>query len=76
MECQKDSMFLFLTAMTTGTLWILSEIIGSSKCKAGGVFEFMLYGFCVEVRLETLHAVPGSETPENTVSETSLLMVN
>lgn len=55
--------------MFTASLWVLSEIIGSSKCKAGGVFEFMVYGFCVEVRRER-----PIEQPIVSREETSLLM--
>lgn len=72
MDCSKDNVYLLLTAMATSALWILSEIIGSSKCRAGGVFEFMLYGYCVEVRRETAHAHPHPEPSDS--SETSLLL--
>lgn len=34
-------------------MWVLSEIIGSSKCKPNGVFEFVVTGFCIEVKRTT-----------------------
>lgn len=58
--------------MFTGSMWILSEIIGSSKCSAGGVFEFMIRGYCVEIRRETDHTHPHDRAPQE--SETSLLL--
>lgn len=49
MQCENEKFYLLLSTLFTGLMWILSEIIGSSKCKPNGVFEFVVQGFCVEI---------------------------
>ena len=51
-ECEKENVYLLLSTFVAGLLWVLSEIIGSSKCRAGGVFEFMIHGYCIEISRE------------------------
>lgn len=46
MSCEDDKFYLLLATFITGFLWIVSEIIGGSKCKPNGVFEFIIGGFC------------------------------
>ena len=74
MECEKENFYLFLSTMFTGFLWILSEIIGSSKCKAGGVFEFFVRGYCVEISRDTRNDRPQDGTIVTILEETPLLM--
>ena len=72
MECEKENFYLFISTIFTGSLWVLSEIIGSSKCRAGGVFEFCIYGFCIEISRDTRNDHPQEIVTR--VDETSLLM--
>lgn len=51
-DCNKEYLYLFITSLFTSFLWVISEIIGSSSCKSNGVFEFIVNGFCVEVKYE------------------------
>ena len=53
MECQEEKFYLVLSSIFTASMWVLSEIIGSSKCKPNGVFEFVVTGFCIEVKRTT-----------------------
>lgn len=80
-ECEKENIYLIFTTLFTGFMWLLSEIIGSSKCSAGGVFEFVINGYCVEISRDTRNTsrervrvtvVEPSQTPPP--GETSLLI--
>ena len=53
-DCGKEYIYLFITSIFTSILWLISEIIGSSNCKSNGVFEFIINGFCVEVKYENI----------------------
>lgn len=52
MECETEKGYLLASTIFTSLMWILSEIIGSSKCKPNGVFEFAINGFCIEFKYE------------------------
>jgi len=47
-----ENLYLISTIFTS-VMWLLSEIIGSSKCKANGVFEFVINGFCIEIKYDS-----------------------
>ena len=49
-KCDRENLFLCVSTIITGFLWLLSEIIGSSTCKSGGVIEFMIRGYFVHIR--------------------------
>ena len=72
MECDQQTLYLFITSIFTGFMWILSEIIGSSKCKPNGVFEFCINGFCVELQYESCDN--HDENVNVDVDETSFLI--
>ncbi len=72
-ECEKENIYLLMTTIFTGFLWILSEIIGSSKCSAGGVLEFVVHGYCVVITRET-RDTPRDSVLVTTVEETTLLI--
>lgn len=75
MDCETEKIYLLLSTIFTSFMWILSEIIGSSKCKPNGVFEFAVNGFCVELKYEPCDA--HSEDDENVsveVDETSFFI--
>jgi hypothetical protein len=55
-DCSKEYIYLFVTSIFTSMLWLISEIIGTSSCNSNGVFEFIVNGFCVEVKYETVEA--------------------
>ena len=53
-DCNKEYIYLLATSVFTSVLWFISEIIGSSSCNSNGVFEFIINGFCVEVKYENI----------------------
>ena len=57
-ECEKEKFYLLLSATFTGAMWVLSEIIGSSKCKPNGVFEFIVHGFCFNIKINAHRVTP------------------
>lgn len=49
MECESEKFYLLLSTTFTASMWILSEILASSKCKPNGVFQFVVHGFCISI---------------------------
>ena len=50
-ECT-DKYVMFYASIASTTLWLLSEVLGMSKCKSNSVFEFVLNGFCYEISVK------------------------
>jgi hypothetical protein len=72
-DCSKEYIYLVATSIFTSVLWFISEIIGSSSCNSNGVFEFIINGFCVEVKYENVNIEEGVEAFE-AVDERSFLI--
>ena len=73
-DCSKEYIYLVVTSIFTSVLWFISEIIGSSSCSSNGVFEFIINGFCVEVKYENIQSEDGSIEDLGAVDERAFLI--
>lgn len=63
-KCDYEEKIYLLGFFASSVLFIASEIIGSSKCDATGVFSFCINGFCVSVKqCEDCGEISGDDEP-------------